>query len=176
MAYSLFGGMFGNNSTTQLTDEELYSKIDYLQTKVENHELTIQTLETSFQVLLEKFNKVVDFLNIKDTYEYLFDGLSMMTNTQLKARTTKTELNTLSTIPNNKEKFCKAFLLTKLRRFIEDCNRGERVDSVDDFTNYIMTHNDIIESVKQYFKNNQALVKVDIQNFMINHRDFFNNV
>jgi uncharacterized protein YoxC len=167
MSYSLFSGMFSNTST-QPTNEELYNKVDYLQSKVE-------TLETMYQDVLEKFNRVVEFLHIKDTYEYLFDGLSMMTNTQLKARTTKTELSTLSNIPNNKEKFCKAFLLTKLRRFFDECSQGKRINTVEEFANYVINHNDVIESVKQYFQANLPLVKVDIQNFMINHKDFFKN-
>jgi hypothetical protein len=165
MSYSLFSGMFSNTST-QPTNEELYNKVDYLQSKVEK-------LETMYQDVLEKFNRVVEFLHIKDTYEYLFDGLSMMTNTQLKARTTKSELSTLSNIPNNKEKFCKAFLLTKLRRFLDECSQGKRDNTVEEFTNYVINHNDVIESVKQYFQANLPLVKVDIQNFMINHKDFF---
>jgi hypothetical protein len=165
MSYSLFSGMFGNTSN-QPTNEELYNKVDYLQSKVEK-------LETMYQDVLEKFNRVVEFLHIKDTYEYLFDGLSMMTNTQLKARTTKSELSTLSNIPNNKEKFCKAFLLTKLRRFLDECSQGKRDNTVEEFTNYVINHNDVIESVKQYFQANLPLVKVDIQNFMINHKDFF---
>jgi hypothetical protein len=167
MAYSLFGGMFGTNSTTnQLTNDELYSKIDYMQSKIE-------ILESLYQDISEKYNHLIEFLSIKDTYEYLFDGLSMMTNSQLKARTTKTEQSILSTMSNNKEKFCKAFLLTKLRRFLDECSRGERVESVDEFTNYVVNHNDVIESVKQYFQANLPLIKVDIQNFMINHKKLF---
>jgi hypothetical protein len=170
MAYSLFGEMFGNKSTNQLNDEEIYSKFDYLQKKVENLETTIQTLETTNQEILVKFNRIINFLNIKDTYEYLFDGLSLMTNTQLKSRITSSELSKLSKIQNNKEKYCIAFLLTLLRRFKADCDKGNFIESPDDFINYIINYNDIIESVKKYFIENQALIKIDIQNFMINHR------
>lgn len=166
MAYSLFGGIFNPNNN-QMSDEELFNKIDVMENKIDK-------LQTQYSNIEEKYNKLVDFFNIKDTYEYLFDGLSMMTNSQLKSRTTKNELNTMISIPNNKEKFCKAFMLTKLRRFIDESNRGEKMESVEEFINYIINHTDIIDSVKQYFQDNLSLVKIDIQNFMINHKNFFN--